>query len=66
MTKEWVTENFCIGFCSDKGLMLDLDSVTKGKAERIAEGLMKRHELEGYLLISARAFHLAKSMRKPM
>jgi len=51
MSKEWVTENFCMGFCHDKGLMLDLDNVTGRKAVSIAEALMKRYRLEGYLLI---------------
>jgi len=60
MVKEWVTENFCIGFCTDKGLMLDLDNMTLTKAKRIAEALMKRHRLEGYLLIesSERNYHV--------
>jgi hypothetical protein len=60
MAKEWVTENFCIGFCTDKGLMLDLDNMTLTKARRIAEALMKRYRLEGYLLIesSERNYHV--------
>jgi len=53
MTKEWVAQNFCIGFCTDKGLMLDLDNMTRRKAESIAEALMKRYRLEGYLLIKS-------------
>lgn len=60
MTKQWVTESFCIGFRSDKGLMLDLDNMTNRKADRIADALMKRYRLEGYLLIKSgeRNFHV--------
>ena len=51
MTKEWVTENCCVGFCTDKGLMLDLDNATFRNAKRIAEDLLNPHSLEDYLFI---------------
>jgi len=53
MVKEWVTESCCIGFCTGKGLMLDFDNMTYGKAKRLADALMKRYKLEGYLLIKS-------------
>lgn len=67
MTKEWVTKNCCTGFRADKGLMLDLDNVTLSKARRIAEALMKRYRLEGYLLVrsSERNYHVVFN-RKPL
>lgn len=51
MTKEWVRKGCVVGFVSDKGLMLDLDDMTFKKAVHMAESLMKKHRLEGYLLI---------------
>lgn len=60
MVKEWVTESCCIGFRTSKGLMLDFDNMTQGKARRLAQALMKRYKLEGYLLIksSDKSYHV--------
>lgn len=60
MSGEIVKTNYCIGFVSDKGLMLDLDGVTQQKAKNIAELLLEKHKLEGYLLTetSFRHYHL--------
>jgi len=57
MTNEWVKEKYCIGFVSDKGLMLDLDDCTQKKALSIAEHLLEKHKLEGYLLIKSSPKH---------
>ena len=59
MTKEWVTENCCVGFCTDKALMLDLDNVTFRNAKWIAEGLLNPHSLEDYLFLLAYASNFA-------
>jgi len=51
MTHEWVTSGYCIAFHTDKGLILDLDNMKFSKASWIANNLLKKHKLEGYLLI---------------
>jgi len=51
VTHEWVRTGYCIGFNTDRGLLLDLDNMKYKKALRIAETLLKRHKLEGFLLI---------------
>jgi len=48
---EWVRTGYCIGFNTDRGLMLDLDNMKLCKALRIAETLLERYKLEGFLLI---------------
>ena len=60
MTHEWVRTGYCIGFNTDRGLMLDLDNMKFRKALWIAETLLKRHRLEGFLLIrsSKKNYHL--------
>ena len=60
MTHEWVRKGYCIGFNTDRGLMLDLDNMKFGKALWMAETLMKRHKLEGFLLIrsSSKNYHV--------
>ena len=60
MTHEWVNSGFCIGFNTDRGLLLDLDNMKFRKALWIAETLLKRHKLEGFLLIksSSKNYHV--------
>ena len=53
MVHEWVTSGYCIGFNTDRGLILDLDNMKFRKALWIAETLMERHRLEGFLLIKS-------------
>ena len=60
MTHEWVRTGYCIGFNTDRGLMLDLDNMKYKKALWIAETLTKEHKLEGFLLIrsSKKNYHV--------
>jgi len=51
MVHEWVTQGYCIGFTTDRGLIMDLDNMKYRKAKWIADILLRRHRLEGYLLI---------------
>lgn len=53
MVHEWVSSGFCIAFNTNRGLMLDLDNMKFRKALWIAETLMKRYRLEGFLLIKS-------------
>jgi hypothetical protein len=53
MTHEWVTQGYCIGFNTDRGLMIDLDNMKFRKALFIADNLLEKHRLEGYLLIKS-------------
>jgi len=48
---QWVSSGYCIGFNTDRGLLLDLDNMKYGKAKWIAETLLKKHKLEGFLLV---------------
>jgi hypothetical protein len=59
MTHEWVTSGYCIGFNTDRGLVLDLDNMKYRKALRITEDLCKSYRLQGYLLIksSPKSYH---------
>lgn len=50
---EWVTSSYCIGFVTNKGIILDLDNISFKKAKWITEKLLKQHKLEGYLLIKS-------------
>lgn len=60
MVHEWVTSGYCIAFSTDRGLMLDLDNMKFRKALWIAETLMERYKLEGFLLIrsSRKNYHV--------
>ena len=60
MVHEWVNSGFCIGFNTDRGLILDLDNMKFRKALWIAETLFKRYRLEGFLLIrsSRKNYHV--------
>jgi len=60
MAHEWVTSGFCVGFNTDRGLLLDLDNMKFRKALWIAETLLKRYRLEGFLLIesSRKSYHV--------
>lgn len=51
MTHEWVTSGYCIGFNTNKGILLDLDNMKYRKALAIAFALCKTHRLEGFLLL---------------
>jgi hypothetical protein len=59
MTHEWVENGYCVAFVTVKGVLLDLDNMTFKKAKWIAETLLKKHRLEGFLLIrsSRRCYH---------
>lgn len=60
MAHEWVRTGYCIGFNTDRGLLLDLDNMKFRKALWIAETLLKRYRLEGFLLIrsSRKNYHV--------
>jgi hypothetical protein len=60
MAKEWVSTGYCVGFNSDRGVMLDLDNMTFRSALRTAETLLKQYRLEGFLLIrsSPKNYHV--------
>lgn len=60
MGHDWVEEGYCIGFTTEKGVLLDLDNMTRKKAEWTANTLMQKYELEGYLLVqsSSKSYHL--------
>ena len=45
--------NYCIGFTTKKGLCLDLDNLPKRKVRQLTETLLKKHKLEGYLIIKS-------------
>jgi hypothetical protein len=47
MTHEWVTSGYCIGFNTDRGVILDLDNMKYRKALRITEDLCKSYRLQG-------------------
>lgn len=51
MAKEWVSTGYCIGFMTDRGLVLDLDNMKYRKALAVATDLCQKHRLEGFLLI---------------
>lgn len=55
-----VKSNYCIGFVTDRGLLLDLDGVSLQKAISIADFLVEEHKLEGYLIVetSFRNYHV--------
>jgi len=59
MTHEWVTSGYCIGFNTDRGVILDLDNMKYRKALRITEDLCKSYRLQGYLLVrsSSKSYH---------
>ena len=50
-------EFYTIGFTTTKGVCLDLDNITENKAEKIAEYHLKKHRLEGYLLLKSSKNH---------
>lgn len=60
MTHEWVRQGYVIGFTTDKGIIIDLDNMTYKKAKYIADTLLKKHKLEGFLLIksSEKSYHV--------
>lgn len=51
------TMNYSIGFTTRKGVCLDLDDIIRDKAEKIADYLLKKYSLEGYLLIESSPNH---------
>lgn len=53
MTHEWVTSGYCIGFMTNRGIILDLDNMKYRKARWLTEKLLKQYKLEGYLLIQS-------------
>ena len=54
------TPNYCIGFTTKKGLMLDLDNISYAGVKRLADYYLETHKLEGYLILktSRKNFHL--------
>jgi hypothetical protein len=60
MTHKWVETGFCIGFMTNRGVVVDLDNMTFKKAKWIAEMLLKRYRLEGFLLVrsSEKSYHV--------
>jgi hypothetical protein len=60
MTHQWVESGFCIGFMTNRGVVLDLDIMTFRKAKWLAQLLLKRYRLEGYLLVrsSEKSYHV--------
>ena len=54
------TPNYCIGFVTKKGLMLDLDNIAYNGVKRLADYYLEVYKLEGYLIIktSRKNFHL--------
>lgn len=59
MTHEWVTSGYCVGFNTNRGLVLDLDNMKYRKALRITEDLCRSYRLQGYVLIrsSSKSYH---------
>lgn len=53
LKKNWVEYGYCIGFITDKGLMLDLDNLLLYKVKRLAARLCNLHKLEGYIIIKS-------------
>ncbi len=53
MTHQWVESGFCIGFMTNRGVVLDLDNMTFKKAKWMAETLLKRYRLEGFVLVKS-------------
>ena len=51
------TINCSVGFITRRGVCLDLDDVSKTKAEKIADYRLAKHKLEGYLLIESSKNH---------
>lgn len=51
MVHKWVNTGYCVGFNTARGLILDLDNMKYKKALWLAETLMKKYKLEGFLLI---------------
>ena len=51
------TINCSVGFTTRRGVCLDLDDVSKTKAEKIANYRLTKHKLEGYLLIESSKNH---------
>ena len=60
MAHEWVEQGFCVGFVTDRGVLLDLDNMTFRKANWIAKTLAGEYRLEGFLLVrsSPRSYHV--------
>lgn len=54
---EWVKQDYCIGFVTTKGLIMDLDDVQLKKVVNIANKLMIQHKLEGYLVVESSPYH---------
>lgn len=50
---EWVQTGYCIGFMTNKGVVLDLDNMKFKKAKWLTRTLCRQYKLEGYLLIKS-------------
>lgn len=48
---------YTIGFTTPKGLCLDLDDISLKKSEKLANFLLKKYKLQGYLLIKSSPKH---------
>lgn len=49
--------NCSIGFVTQKGVCLDLDYITEKSVQKLAEYLLKRYRLKGYLLVKSSPEH---------
>ena len=60
MGHEWIEQGFCIGFVTTRGVLLDLDNMTFRKAKWIAETILKKYRLQGFLLVksSEKSYHV--------
>lgn len=52
-----ILKKVCIGFVSNKGIMLDLDDISFLGTKTLAEALTKRYKLEGYLIMKSSKKH---------
>lgn len=50
-------KNVCVGFTTEKGVMLDLDNVNYQKTRNIADFLLKSEKLEGYIILKSSKNH---------
>ena len=60
LKREEMYNEICVGFVSNRGVMLDLDHTTLNSSKRLAEALCKRYRLEGYIIVrsSPKNYHI--------
>ena len=54
---EYEFENVYAGFATDKGLVIDLDTIPFEKIQKIAEHHLKNDSLEGYIIMESSPQH---------